>query len=94
MKRWISSNEGQEKGWVKIDRGAESALKNKIASLLPVGVKEISGEFKKGDLVKIINLKDKVIGCGIANYSHGTAKNYLGKNGKKALIHYDYLYLR
>ncbi|MBI4127264.1 glutamate 5-kinase [Candidatus Peregrinibacteria bacterium] len=94
MKRWISTNEGQEKGWVKIDGGAENALKNKIASLLPVGVKEISDEFKKGDLVKIINLKNEVIGCGIANYSHKTAKNYLGKNGKKALIHYDYLYLQ
>lgn len=93
VKRWISASEGHEKGSVKIDLGAEKVLKNKIASLLPIGAKEISGEFKKGDLIKILNPDEEIIGHGIANYNSKIAKSYLGKKGKKALIHYDYLYL-
>ncbi len=93
VKRWISTSEGHEKGSVKIDEGAVKVLKNKIASLLPVGIKEVSGDFKKGDLIKILNPSGEVIGHGIASYNSKTTKNYLGKKGKKALIHYDYLYL-
>lgn len=93
VKRWISASEGHEKGSVKIDDGAEKVLKNKIASLLPIGAKEIQGEFKKGDLIKIIGPTGEIIGHGIANYGSKMAKNNLGKKGKKALIHYDYLYL-
>ncbi len=93
VKRWISASEGHEKGSVKIDSGAEKVLKNKIASLLPIGAKEISGEFKKGDLIKILNPEGEIIGHGISNYHSKIAKSHLGKKGKKALIHYDYLYL-
>ena len=38
-------------------------------SLLPVGIKSIEGNFGKGTVVKITNLKNEVIATGISNYS-------------------------
>ena len=45
-KKWISS-QVQVKGSIKIDEGAEKALKEG-ASLLPAGVIKVSGKFEKG----------------------------------------------
>ncbi|MBT4989021.1 MAG: glutamate 5-kinase [Rickettsiales bacterium] len=57
------------KGVVTIDEGAEIALK-KGNSLLAVGIKSINGNFVKGDIVKIINIGNEVLGQGIVNYGN------------------------
>ena len=64
-----------------------------MTSLLPVGIFRIEGTFKKGDIVEILNEKERSIGLGIAQYGVEKAKEYIGKKGKKALVHYDYLFL-
>ncbi len=94
LKRWMASNEGNEKAIIHINSGAESVLKEKIASLLPVGITQIEGEFKKGDTVKIRNANKEDIGIGIASYGSEIAQKIRGEKGKKALIHYDYLFLK
>jgi len=94
LKRWVAHGEGYEKGTITIDDGAEKALKKKIASLLPVGITKVEGDFEKGDIVKIQNKKSKSLGFGIAAYDAKTTKSYLGKKDKKAFIHYDYLFLQ
>ncbi|MBU0982117.1 glutamate 5-kinase [Patescibacteria group bacterium] len=93
VKRWIAHAEGYEKGEIIVDEGAEKALKEKTASLLPVGIKKILGEFERGDIIKILNVKDHVLGYGQAQYGSKTAKKYRGKKDKRALIHQDYIFI-
>lgn len=94
LKRWVATSEGHEKGTITIDAGAEKILKEKISSLLPIGITKIEGTFNKGDLVKIQNKKGDTLGIGMASYSSKTARGYCGKKGKKPLVHYDYLFLQ
>lgn len=94
VKRWVASSEGHEKGIITINECAEDILREKIASLLPVGIVKIEGNFQKGDLVKIQNQAGEGIGYGIAAYNSEIALKNIGEKGKKALIHYDYLFLQ
>jgi glutamate 5-kinase len=93
FKRWIAHTEGYEKGVVHLNECAEDALRKNIASLLPIGITKIDGNFEKGDILRIHNFNGKDIGCGLAAYNAETAKKYCGQKGKKALIHYDHLFL-
>jgi glutamate 5-kinase len=96
VKKRIAYTENTEKGTVHINEGAAAALlnKEKVSSLLPIGIMEIIGEFEKGDMLKIIEVPSgEVIGVGIAQYKSELAKAWVGQKGKKPLVHYDYLYL-
>ena len=95
VKKWIAHANGQEKGGVYVNEGAEKVLasEEKVSSLLPVGIIKIEGNFEKGDVIKIFNEKKEVIGLGIAQYGSQKTKEYIGKKGKKALVHYDYLFI-
>ena len=87
FKKWIAYNESAYKGKVRINAGAEEALRSpeRVSSLLPVGIQMISGEFEKGDIIHILNEAGETIGWGIAQYSVEKARANLGKKGKKAI---------
>lgn len=93
VKKWIAYNHEEQKGKVYINKGAELALcsTEKISSLLPIGVIKMEGEFKKGDILQVLNERGEMIGLGMAQYNVKTAQQNIGKKDKKALIHYDYL---
>jgi glutamate 5-kinase len=94
VKKWIAHSEGFAKGEIHINEGCFSALlKHEATSLLPIGVTRISGEFEKGDIVRIFDHEGKQIGVGKAQYGSTSAKDVIGKKGEKPLVHYDYLYL-
>lgn len=95
VKKWMAWAGRQIQGKVIINPGAElTLLQDQTAkSLLPVGVTKIEGTFSKGDLIQILNEQHQILGVGLAQYDHETALKLLGQKGKKALIHYDYLYL-
>lgn len=95
LKKWIAQAEGQEKGEVIIDDKAVEILTSaeRAASLLPVGITNVSGSFKKDDIVKIKNQKGDSIGLGVAQYGSKKAKEVIGKKGEKPLVHYDYLFI-
>lgn len=57
------------KGKIFIDSGAVDAIVKKNKSLLPVGIRKIEGEFKKGDVVSICSLDGKEIARGVVNYN-------------------------
>jgi glutamate 5-kinase len=94
-KKWLANADDHATGSVTVNKGAEEALldDNRLASLLLVGVEAIDGHFDSGDVIQILNMSGKVLGCGRARYDHKEAQNLLGQRGQKALIHYDYLYL-
>ena len=90
-KYWLAYGTNK-KGVLIIDEGAEKAL-FKGKSLLPVGIKEIEGDFEKGTVVKIMNLKNETVATGISNYSSdeiGLIKGHKSENIEKILGHkYD-----
>lgn len=96
IKKWIAYSEGYEKASVYINQGAEEALlsKEKAISLLPVGISSIKGDFEKGDIIRICNDKNDYLGLGLAQYNSNKANSIIGKKGQKALIHYNYIFLK
>ena len=90
-KYWLAYGTNK-KGVLIVDEGAEKAL-FKGKSLLPVGIKEIEGDFEKGTVVKIMNLKNEVVATGISNYSSdeiGLIRGHKSENIEKILGHkYD-----
>ncbi len=60
----------RSKGELVIDSGAAAALKEHNKSLLPAGVKEVRGDFGRGDIVSVLDCNGTArIACGITNYS-------------------------
>ncbi|HLB27296.1 MAG TPA: glutamate 5-kinase [Dehalococcoidia bacterium] len=66
-KRWMVAGLSL-KGSIAVDAGASKALCEQRRSLLPAGVREVSGSFKRGDAVAITDGDGRRIACGIANY--------------------------
>lgn len=94
VKKWIGYSNGFTKGEVVINQGAINALNSQRASsLLPVGIVKISSEFKKGDLIKILDETGKTVGVGKAGYGSDRVETEKRSEKQKPLVHYDYLYL-
>ncbi|NQU88068.1 MAG: glutamate 5-kinase [Mariniphaga sp.] len=94
VKRWIAYSDSFAKSKLIINEGARKALFSKKAvSLLPVGITQIEGTFRKGDLVKIYDEGGEFIGIGKARYNSDKIENEKQAEKQKPVIHYDYLYL-
>lgn len=94
VKKWIAHSEDFAKGEIHIDaRASEILMGDKAASLLPVGVVRIEGEFEKDDVVKIIDSTNRQLGVGKVRYDSQKAREILGKKNQKPLIHCDFMYL-
>ncbi len=93
-KKWLAHNENYAKGSVQVNPGAKAALfSSKASSLLPVGVIGVNGEFLKGDVVKLLDENETLLGLGIAEYGSDKATERIGQKNQKPLVHYDYLFL-
>ena len=94
IKRWIAHSEGFAKGELHINAGAVQAIHSQQAvSILPVGVTRIEGDFEKDDIVRIIDPDGNSIGVGRIAFDSETAREFIGHQGAKPFVHYDYLYL-
>jgi glutamate 5-kinase len=76
-KQWIGFH-SQPKGQIVVDSGAEEALVARGKSLLPAGIREVSGEFHPGDVVEVLNPDRRVIGRGVVNYESWQVKAAAG----------------
>jgi glutamate 5-kinase len=65
-------------GTLVIDDGAARALREDNASLLPVGIVAVEGEFDAGDAVEIAAAARSTIAKGICNYSADELKQVIG----------------
>lgn len=76
---------------VRVDAGAISALKAG-KSLLGVGVREVDGEFDRGDTVDVCDTTRKVCARGIANYAASELRRIAGKRSTDvaAILGYDH----
>ncbi len=69
-KKWIAHSAHYATGVVKVNEGAKTALiSSKATSLLPIGIVAIIADFNKGEIIKLVDEQDKLIGLGIAEYS-------------------------
>jgi glutamate 5-kinase len=94
IKKWIAYSNDFTKAKVIINKGAAAALRSeKAVSLLPVGIVTVENEFKKGDLIRIIDETGEVVGLGKAQYGSEKLKPGTSAEKLKALVHYDYLYM-
>jgi len=66
-KRWMLAGLAT-KGAVVVDDGAAKALLERNRSLLPAGVRDVQGPFKRGDAVHICLPDARPFACGITNY--------------------------
>jgi glutamate 5-kinase len=96
--RWISG-QLEPRGTIVVDAGAEKAMLSG-KSLLPAGVKSVSGNFDRGDVVIIRNETGHEVGRGLVAYGKIDAQLIIGKRsaeitdilgfeGRDELIHRD-----
>ena len=60
-------------------------------SLLPIGVKSIVGEFKRGEIVLCIDQNGKEVARGLSNYDSTEARLIIGKSSKDIQGLLDYV---
>ncbi len=90
-KRWMLSGLST-KGKLVVDSGAATALKKQNRSLLAAGIREVEGDFQRGDIVNIYESGGSRLGCGITNYSSADINAIKGTHSRKivTLLGYDY----
>jgi len=97
-KTWIAGNL-EPAGRLVVDAGAEAALM-RGKSLLPAGVKLVSGDFSRGDTVAVIGPDGSEIARGLVAYDAGDAVRIaglkttaiaaaLGHEARSAMVHRD-----
>ena len=96
-KRWIAAM--KPRGELVVDAGAARALADG-KSLLPAGVRQVSGRFQRGDPVTIRGPEGAALAQGLARYDSAEASRIAGRRsdeiaavlgyaGRAALVHRD-----
>ena len=90
-KRWMLSGLSI-RGKLVVDSGAALALRRQKRSLLAAGIRNIEGDFQRGDIVNIYDPDGSRLGCGITNYSSADIEVIKGAHSEKiaTLLGYDY----
>jgi len=80
------------KGKLVVDSGAALALRKQNRSLLAAGIKQIEGEFDRGDMIDIYDTEGSHLGCGLTNYSSSDINLIKGAHSGKiaTLLGFDY----
>ncbi|MEO0546959.1 MAG: glutamate 5-kinase [Pseudomonadota bacterium] len=97
-KTWIAG-QLETLGTLVIDEGAKRALFNGN-SLLPAGVLSVSGQFQRGDMIRICDTAGDMVASGLVAYDALEAKAIVGLNtkalaqalgyeGRSAMVHRD-----
>jgi len=89
--RWMISRLAS-RGKIVIDDGAAAALRKRKGSLLPAGIKDTEREFRRGDMVDIVDQHGNRIACGMSNYSAAEIETIKGAQSKQImpLLGYEY----
>lgn len=101
-KQWLAGVL-EVRGELRLDDGAARALADGN-SLLPVGVIEVLGNFRRGDVVTLVDASGNELGRGLAEYSSDEAgmlagcqsefiEERLGYRGRSVMVHRDELVL-
>ena len=102
-KSWLSTIVKNE-AWVVVDDGCAEALLKGNTSLLPIGIKKVSGVFKRGEVIQVKH-KNKTLAVGISEFDYKEMELVKGKPSQeisnlienapsKVAIHKDNLLLK
>ncbi len=102
-KRWLAGHL-RVRGRLVLDDGAVTVLRERGSSLLAVGVKEVTGDFARGEVVSCVDTQGREVARGLVNYDAletGKIKGQpssrigeiLGYLGEEELVHRDNLVL-
>lgn len=83
-KRWIGYATNII-GKIIINNGAKKAILEKGSSLLPIGVTDVINEFKRGEVISILDENKEEIARGITNYSSDECKRIMGQHSDNIL---------
>ena len=81
-KKWIAYASNIN-SYIKVNDGAKKALIEKKASLMPIGIMEIINDFKKGEVIGILDATGKEFAKGLTNYSTDECQLVIGKNSEE-----------
>ncbi len=102
-KQWIADHL-QLRGAVGVDDGAAARLRAGTASLLPIGMVAVEGDFSRGDVIAVQDAHGMEIARGLANYASAEARllcrrasadieKLLGYAAEPEMVHRDNLVL-
>lgn len=77
-KQWLASHL-QTRGQIMIDEGAVQVLCKGGRSLLPVGVRSVSGQFRRGEMVSCVDQGGREVARGLINYDADEARAIAGR---------------
>lgn len=89
-KRWILSEQPQ--GSVHVDAGAAATLRRGGASLLPVGVVAVEGQFERGVVISVMGPEGQEVARGVAAYSAADIARLLGAHSHEIVARLGYTY--
>ena len=81
-KRWLAG-QLQVRGTLTLDAGAVKVLRGQGSSLLPVGVKQVEGAFRRGDMVVCVDERGVRVAKGLVNYSSADAARLVGQPSRR-----------
>ena len=81
-KQWLAG-QSQTSGSLKIDQGAADVLSRNGKSLLAVGVVDVKGDFKRGEIVACIDPQGREIARGLVNYGASETRQIMGQSSDK-----------
>ena len=81
-KQWLASHL-QTRGRVTIDAGAVKVLRGGGRSLLPVGVKGVAGQFRRGEMVSCVDEGGREVARGLINYDADEARAIAGRSSDR-----------
>lgn len=77
-KRWLLSGTADSGGVLVVDDGAVKAVRTQDKSLLPAGVRDVRGEFQRGDVIAVTEPGGQRIAVGITNYDAADLRSIKG----------------
>jgi glutamate 5-kinase len=81
-KRWLAG-QLQARGRLVLDAGAVRVLRESGSSLLAVGVREVVGEFRRGELVACVGEDGREVARGLVNYSAAESRLIKGRASRE-----------
>jgi glutamate 5-kinase len=76
-KRWLGFT-ARPRGKIVVDVGARQAIEHLGRSLLPIGVRDVTGSFSKGDVLSICDQDNVEFARGLTNYPDEALRKILG----------------
>lgn len=79
-------------GEITVDEGATAAMLERGSSLLPKGIKSVTGNFSRGEVIRICNLQGRDIAHGVSRYNSDALRRIAGHHSQQidAILGYEY----